>query len=101
MIASPKSQLAISFAPEHKLTVEPVPERYALGEGRVYITMSKSECGELQEWRVPCQWLPEEAGLLLNQIRGLSWQLSEEGRPFHYYEIMELCARFCKQQNIK
>jgi len=92
-----KQQLAIEFATQHQLTIEPVPEIYALDTGRVYITMIKTEVGEYQKWHIPCQWRPEEAAHLINQVRGLSWQLDEEGRPLHYWEISELCAQFCKQ----
>lgn len=83
---------------EHNLSTEPIlNDAIALRPGLVKIVLSKicSETGEITKFALPVQWEPQEAADLIHQIRGLTWQLSDEdGLPGDYEGIRDLCHEY-------
>ena len=83
---------------EHNSSTEPIlNDAIALRPGLVKIVLSKicSETGEITKFALPVQWEPQEAADLIHQIRGLTWQLSDEdGLPGDYEGIRDLCHEY-------
>ena len=78
----------------HNITTEPIPMRIAIASEleRVYIVVTKtSPLGEVMRFELPVQWSAREAADLLFEIRGVSWQLGEDGKPIAYDTILEIC----------
>lgn len=84
---------------EHNIAIEPVPLEVALRPGLVKIIITKTQSDKRITWRVPVQWTPQEAAMLLYEIRGVSWQLGNDGWPLAFEEIHEICNQFCKEQS--
>ena len=83
---------------EHNLSTEPIlDDAIALRPGLVKIVVSRTntETGEITKFALPVQWEPKEAGELMQLIRGLQWQLSDEdGLPGDYEGIRDLCHEY-------
>lgn len=80
----------------HQIAIEPVPEKYALRPGLVKICIARTDAdtGEVTNFALPVQWEPREAGELIHQIRGLTWQISDDGLPGDYEGIKEVCNAY-------
>lgn len=79
---------------QHDIATEPIPFRYDLAPEleRVHIVISKtSPLGEVTRFALPVQWTAREAADLIFEIRGVSWQLGEDGKPIAYEDIREIC----------
>lgn len=59
---------------QHSLSTEPIPSNLELRPGLVKIVVTKTcaETGEITKFALPVQWTPEEAGELIQMIRGLT-----------------------------
>lgn len=83
---------------QHSLSIEPIlDDAIALRPGLVKIVVSKIciETGEVTKFLLPVQWTQKEAGELIQLIRGLSWQLSDEdGLPLDYEGIRDICHEY-------
>ena len=83
---------------QHEITTEPIlDDAIALRPGLVKIFVSRTTAltGEITKFALPVQWESEEAGELIQLIRGLSWQLSDEdGLPADYEGIRDLCHEY-------
>lgn len=96
-----KQPSLFSFLPaEHTISAEPLSDREALRPGLVKILITKTQGDTITRFSVPVQWTPAEAAHLIHEIRGISWQLDEEGFPIDYEAIIEICEQFCNQQGI-
>lgn len=83
----------------HDIATEPVPSRIAIAPEleRVHIVMTKTTpLGEVTRFALPVQWDKYEAAALIYEIRGVSWQLDEEGKPIAYEDIREICEEYLK-----
>jgi hypothetical protein len=91
-----QSPLLAQLSAQHDLTLEPVPEPFALRPGLVKIVVSHTDSqGQTTRFALPVQWEPTEAAELLHEIRGLVWQLSDEdGLPGDYEGIRDLCHEY-------
>lgn len=98
MAKKPLPSLLALLPAEHKIAVEPVPPEVALRPGLVKIIITKIQGDQCTKWYVPVQWTPAEAAALLYEIRGVSWQLRDDGWPLAFEEIHEICNQFCKEQ---
>lgn len=85
---------------EHTLTTESVPDTLALRPGLVKIAITKIQGDEEAKFHIPVQWTPVEAGALMYEIRGLTWQLDEQGIPTDYELIIKICEEFCKGRKL-
>lgn len=83
---------------EHQIAIEPVASELALRPGLVKIIITKIQGDKSTTWYVPVQWTPQEAATLLYEIRGVSWQLGDDGWPLAYEQIHEICNQFCKEE---
>lgn len=97
-MAKPPLPLLSLLPAEHDIAIQPVPPELALRPGLVKIVITKIQGGECTTWHVPVQWTPQEAAALLYEIRGVSWQLGDDGWPIAFEEIHEICEQFCKEQ---
>lgn len=83
---------------QHEISTEPILDHaIALRPGLVKIVVSKTcaETGEITKFSLPVQWEPQEAADLIHQIRGLTWQLSDEdGLPGDYEGIRDVCHQY-------
>ena len=83
---------------QHEIITEPILDHaIALRPGLVKIVMSKIDAvtGEITKFALPVQWEESEASELIHQIRGLTWQLSDEdGLPLDYEGIRDLCHQY-------
>ena len=87
-------QLLDILPDQHDIATELVPMRIAIAPEleRVHIVVSKtSPLGEVMRFVLPVQWSVREAADLLFEIRGVSWQLGEDGKPIAYETIVEIC----------
>lgn len=83
--------------PDHQIFTEPIPDKLVLRSGlvKIVITRTDADTGEVTKFALPVQWSPQEAGELIHQIRGLTWQLSDEdGLPGDYEGIKEVCNAY-------
>jgi|GEM_PF-3115872 hypothetical protein len=80
----------------HEITTEPVLPHLALRCGLVKIVLVRTndETGEVCKFALPVQWTQREAGELIHQIRGLTWQISGDGLPGDYEGIKEICNAY-------
>jgi hypothetical protein len=85
-----------SLPAQYDLTTETIPYQVELRSGLVKMVVSKTNgtTGEITRFYLPGQWEPGEAAQLLHEIRGLSWQLGEEGVPVDFEEICDLCEEY-------
>lgn len=83
---------------QHNLSVEPITdEAILLRPGLVKIVVSRINevIGETTKFPLPVQWTPQEAGELIQLIRGLTWQLSDKDNlPMDYEGIRDLCHAY-------
>lgn len=83
---------------QDNLSTEPILDHaIALRPGLVKIVVSRTcaETGEITRFALPVQWEPQEAAELIHQIRGLSWQLSDEDDlPLDYEGIRDICHEY-------
>lgn len=83
---------------QHEIFTEPIlDDAIALRLRLVKIVVSRTAAltGEITKFALPVQWEPEEAGELIQMIRGLTWQLSDEdGLPGDYEGIRDLCHQY-------
>ncbi len=87
----PKKQLSPVPVPEdYTLEIQPVPHRKAIEDGRFWIVVRGTD----KSFQIPVQWTAEEAAFLIHEIRGVSWQLNEEGVPRAYWQILKICEDF-------
>lgn len=83
----------------HDIITEPVPSRIAIASEleRVHIVVTKTTpLGEVTRFALPVQWNKYEAADLLLEVKGVSWQLDEEGKPIAYEDIREICDFYVK-----
>jgi hypothetical protein len=80
----------------HDIGVESVLFHLCLGSDRVWIVITRSIEQEKIRFQLPVQWTRSEAATLLHQIRGISWQLGEDGYPIHLKQIIGICEHFCQ-----
>lgn len=83
---------------QHEITTEPILDHaIALRPGLVKIVVSKTDAvtGEITKFPLPVQWEESEASELIHQIRGLTWQLSDDdGLPLDYEGIRDVCHQY-------
>lgn len=82
---------------QHNIATEPIPFRYDLAPEleRVHIVVTKtSPLGEVTRFALPVQWTAREAADLIFEIRGVSWQLGEDGKPIAYEVIRQICENY-------
>lgn len=98
-----KQTSLLSLLPvEHTIGTESLPDTYALRPSLVKIVITKiQQESETTKFYIPVQWTPAEAGHLIPKIRGISWQLNEEGVPLNYKGIIHICEEFCRQSQIR
>lgn len=82
----------------HSIAAENIPARQAIADGRQHIVITKTVNNETTRFALPVQWTPREAAYLLNQIRGVTWQLNSEGVPTDYAIIRDICEAFCQSE---
>ncbi len=80
---------------EHKMGVEALSDRHSLRPGLVKIVITKTQGNEVTKFYLPVQWTPHEAAYLLHEIRGVTWQLGDDGIPVNYLAVTEICKKFC------
>lgn len=74
-----------------------MPEPHAIRDGLVKITITRTciGTGEIIKFALPVQWEPREAADLIQEIKGLVWQLSEKDNlPGDYEGIREVCHEY-------
>lgn len=81
---------------QHAIFTEPVPEGLALRPGLVTIVITRTRGDEVLKRSLPIQWSPQEAGVLIHEIRGVSWQLDDDGWSIDYLEIHEIYKQFLR-----
>lgn len=82
---------------QHDIATEPIPFRVDIAPEleRVHIVMTKtSPLGEVTRFALPVQWDKYEASALIYEIRGVSWQLGEDGKPIAYEVIRQICENY-------
>lgn len=83
---------------QHSLEIEPITDESILlrpGLVKIVVFRTNSETGEITKFALPVQWEPDEAGELMQLIRGLQWQLSDEDElPGDYEGIRDLCHEY-------
>ena len=82
---------------QHNIATEPIPFRYDLAPEleRVHIVVTKtSPLGEVTRFALPVQWDKYEAAALIYEIRGVSWQLGEDGKLIAYEVIRQICENY-------
>lgn len=88
---------------QHNLFVEPITDdAILLRPGLVKIVVSRTNqlTGEITKFSLPVQWESQEAGELIQLIRGLTWQLSDEDNlPLDYEGIRDLCHTYLFEKN--
>lgn len=82
---------------QHEIFTEPILDHaIALRPGLVKIVVSRTAVltGKITRFALPVQWESQEAGELMQLIRGLTWQLSDDGLPGDYEDIRDLCHEY-------
>ena len=83
---------------DHNLSIEPITdEAILLRPGLVKIVVSRVNqlTGKITKFALPVQWEEREAGELIQLIRGLTWQLSDDDNlPRDYEGIKDLCHAY-------
>lgn len=85
---------------DHQIFTEPISEKLALRPGlvKICITRTNTNTGEVINFALPVQWTPSEAGDLIHQIRGLTWQIADDGLPGDYEGVKEVCHNYLYQK---
>jgi hypothetical protein len=92
--------------PTYELLIEPVPFKLSVSSDERFWIVSVRKIGDevVARYQLPVQWTLEEAGELIQHIRGVGWQLKEdaiyEGRPHCNDDIDFVCEQFCKQRRL-
>ena len=96
----PVTQLSVfsQLPATHEIAVTPIPEHLSLRVGLAWIVISKVQGDETTIFQLPVQWSRSEAAALIHEIRGVVWQLGDDGKPCHLDEIVGICEEFCKFQ---
>lgn len=77
------------------ITLEHPPQSVILREGVLKITITRTDStGETCKFSLPVQWEEQEAAEILQLIRGVSWQLGEDGIPIDFESIIEICDQY-------
>lgn len=86
--------------PTHQIATEPIPDKLLLRPGLVKICIARidDDTGEVVKFLLPVQWTPQEAADLIHEIRGLVWQIAEDGLPGDYEGIKEVCNAYVHQK---
>lgn len=81
---------------KHEIFTEPLCDRDALRPGlvKIWITRTNPTTGEVIRFALPVQWEAREAADLLQEIRGLHWQLADDGLPGDYEGIRDVCHNY-------
>lgn len=79
----------------HDITLEPIPDAIALRPLLLKITITRTDStDEVTRFALPVQWEEQEAAEIIQLIRGVSWQLGDEGIPIAYETIIEICDQY-------
>ena len=89
-----QGRLLLDEPEQVEIKVNEIPHPLALRPGLVKITIERVEpTGYITVWPLPIQWTPEEAQILVEQVRNLSWEIfdDDEGCPVERRRIWQLC----------
>lgn len=94
------SSLFDTLPAQHEISLEPIPDAIALRPLLVKIVVFRTNpaTGEVTRFALPVQWEEREAAELIHQLRGVSWQLGEDGIPIDFESIIEICDQYLYQK---
>lgn len=92
-----QGRLILDEPEQVEIKVNEIPHPLALRPGLVKITIERvAPTGYITAWPLPIQWTPEEAQILVEQVRNLSWEIfdNDEGCLVEQRRIWQLCEIF-------